>query len=81
MILSMAFTLDQLAEEALKLPAESRALLADRLVESLDFAEPDDIQRLWVAEATRRREEIVSGKVSPIDGTHALAEVRRAIGS
>jgi len=81
MILSMAFTLDQLAEEALKLPAESRALLADRLVESLDFAEPDDIQRLWVAEATQRRDEIASGKVSPIDGEHALAEVRRAIGS
>jgi len=77
----MQFSLEQLAEQALQLPVESRALLADRLVESLDMAEPDEIQRLWVAEAERRREEIRSGQVSPVDGAQALADVRRVIGS
>ena len=32
----MNFTVEQIAEEALSLPGEARALLADRLVESLD---------------------------------------------
>jgi hypothetical protein len=46
-------------------PVASRARLADKLVESLDFAEPDEIQRLWAAEAVRRRDEIRSGQVKP----------------
>ena len=35
----MILTVEQIAEEALALPSEARALLADRLVESLDPAE------------------------------------------
>lgn len=34
----MQITLEQIAEGALALPSEARALLADRLVESLDPA-------------------------------------------
>ena len=33
----MALTFDELAEEALRLPLQSRALRTDRIVESLDF--------------------------------------------
>jgi hypothetical protein len=39
----MPLTIEPLVEEALHLPAASRAQLADRLEESLDFAEPDEI--------------------------------------
>jgi hypothetical protein len=35
----MTSTVEQIAEEALALPSEARALLADRLVESLESAE------------------------------------------
>ena len=35
----MSMTVEQIAEEALSLPSEARALLADRLVESLDPAD------------------------------------------
>ena len=35
----MILTVEQIAEEALALPSEARALLADRLVESLDPTE------------------------------------------
>lgn len=78
--LAMALTLEQLAEEAMKLPAESRAVLADQIVESLDLAEPDAIQRLWAAEALRRRDEVRSGRVKPIPGEEVIAEVRRLVG-
>ena len=40
-------TVEQIAEEALGLPSEARALLADRLVESLDPAEDGQIRKLW----------------------------------
>ena len=76
----MPFTVDQLAEEAMQLPSASRALLAERLVASLDVAENDEIQRLWAAEAIRRRDEVRSGRVQPIPGEQVLAEVRRTVG-
>jgi hypothetical protein len=36
----MAATVEQLASEALQLPREARALLAEKLLESLDLEEP-----------------------------------------
>ena len=57
----MPMTLDQLAQEALALPTESRALLADKLVESLDTEELGQIDRLWATEAKRRRSHCRTG--------------------
>lgn len=76
----MSLTIDQLTEEAMHLPSSSRALLAERLVVSLDVAEIDEIQKLWATEAIRRRDEIRSGRVQPIAGEQVLAEVRRSVG-
>jgi putative addiction module component (TIGR02574 family) len=76
----MSLTLDQLADEAMRLPSASRALLAERIVESLDLAETDEIQRVWAAEAIRRRDEVRSGRVQPIPGEEVVAEVRRVVG-
>ncbi len=76
----MALTLEQLTEEAMRLPVASRILLADKLVESLDFEELDEIQRLWTAEAIRRRDEIRSGQVQALPGEEVLDEVRRLVG-
>ena len=76
----MPLTIEQLAEEAMQLPVASRARLADKLVESLDFAEPDEIQRLWAVEAVRRRDEIRSGQVKPVPGEQVMVEVRRIVG-
>ena len=76
----MPRTLEQLTAEVLQLPVEARALLADRLVESLDSADLDTIQRLWTAEAIRRRDEIRSGRVEAIPGEQVLDEVRRLVG-
>lgn len=76
---TMPLTLEERTAEAMRLPLESRALLADRLVESLDSAELDDIQRLWTAEAIRRRDEIRSGEAQPIAGEQVLDEVRHLV--
>ena len=76
----MPMTIEQLATEALTLPSEQRALLADRLVESLDAAEANRIDRLWATEARRRRDEVRNGLVKTIPGDEALARVRRSLG-
>lgn len=76
----MSLTAEQIAEEALALPSQARALLADRLVESLDPAEVGEIRQLWAAEAVRRRDEVRSGLVKTIPSGVALARVRRAVG-
>ncbi len=73
-------TIDRLAEEALSLSSEARALLADRIVESLDGSELSHIDRVWLSEAKRRRDEVRSGRVRTVPGEEALSRVRRSIG-
>jgi hypothetical protein len=72
-------SIEQLTEEILSLPSELRALLADKLVESLEFDTDPTIQAVWVTEAKRRRDEVRNGSVQPISGEDALAQVRRLI--
>jgi putative addiction module component (TIGR02574 family) len=75
----MNISVEQIADEALSLPSEARALLADRLVESLDPAEDGYVRQLWVAEAQRRIEDVRSGRVATVAGAEAFAQVRAAI--
>jgi hypothetical protein len=75
----MSTTWEQLAEQAMTLSNQSRAKLADRLVESLDLEEFGLIDKLWVAEALRRRDEFRSGSVEAIDGEEALRQVRNSL--
>jgi len=77
--LSMATNVKKLAKQAMSLPTESRAQLADLLVESLDAEELGPIDRLWVAEAKRRRDEVRSGRVESIPGDEALQRVRDVV--
>jgi putative addiction module component (TIGR02574 family) len=76
----MALTVDELAKEAMQLPVELRAELADKLVESLDLEGPDEAQQLWVATAMRRLGEVRSGQVKPVAGEQVLENVRRSVG-
>jgi hypothetical protein len=75
----MSLTIEQIAEEALSLPSEARALLADRLVESLDPLEDGYIRKLWIAEARTRRDDVRTGLVKPIPGQEALGRVRKSV--
>ena len=68
--------IEQLTEELLSLPRESRALLAEKLAESLELDIDPIIQAAWTTEAHRRRNEIRSGAVQAIPGDEALAQVR-----
>jgi len=76
----MSMTAEQLAMEALALPSEARALLADRLVASLDPVQDDYVHQLWAVEATRRLEDVRNGRVKTIPEEAALAQVKSAVG-
>ena len=75
----MRLTIEQIAEEALSLPSEARALLADRLVESLDPLEDGYIRQLWAAEARARLDDVTNGLVKAIPGQEALDRVRKSV--
>ncbi|WP_009632107.1 addiction module protein [Synechocystis sp. PCC 7509] len=69
-------SIEQLTEEILSLPSISRAILADKLVESLEFDIDPTIQKTWTAEAKRRQNEVQNGSVQIVQGDEALAQVR-----
>ena len=75
----METTLEQLVEEAMSLPTESRAKLADLLVQSLNAGELGAIDGLWAAEAKRRRDEVRSAQVETIQGDEALSRMRHSV--
>lgn len=73
----MIFTVEQLEREALKLPASSRAELAEKLVGSLHGAEDANHRKEWADEAQRRLEDVRMGRVESIPGECVFAEIRQ----
>ncbi len=72
----MKNTIDELASKAMSLPGKSRAQLAEKLIKSL---ENETIEKIWLSEAKKRRDEVRSGQVKPIQGEEALKHVRKLI--
>lgn len=60
-------TTKKIIEEALSLPIEERALLADSLLRSLNMPN-SGIDAKWTDTAKKRLQELRSGKVKPIPG-------------
>lgn len=65
--------LSEILKSALGLPMEDRAVLADRLLASLDELDEQEAERLWATEAQRRLEELRAGRVAASD-SQALDE-------
>jgi putative addiction module component (TIGR02574 family) len=72
--------LKQVEEEALKLPAEERARLAHRLLESIEQTSDSDVEMAWIAEAERRHEELLSNPAVAEPAAIAFQRARDAIG-
>lgn len=75
----MGIPVEEIAEVVLALPSEARALLADRLVESLDPLHDPDIRAAWADEAQRRLQEVRTGQVQPVAAEEVHARVRAAL--
>jgi Putative addiction module component len=70
-------TLDQLISEAIALPNAAKALLIDKIVESMNSQIDRDILTEGVQKAQERIAEIDCGAVQTIPGDIALAQIRQ----
>ena len=72
----MAITVEKLVSQALSLPSDSRVQLAEKIIESL---ENETIEKIWLSEAKKRRDEVRSGQVKPIEGEEVLKRIKNLI--
>jgi hypothetical protein len=75
----MSRNLDKIYEEALGLPDESKAVLAERIVEYLGTHVSSDLERVHLDIVRGRKDEMKRGKVEPIDGREASLLAHRII--
>ena len=73
----MSNALQTVEAEAMKLTAEERAQLADRLIASL--FEDAGVEQAWESEVERRIEEIEAGRSKLIPASEAIARARAAL--
>jgi putative addiction module component (TIGR02574 family) len=68
--------IETLRREALTLPPEKRAELAEQLLSSLEPLSDTELERLWFAEAARRAAEIDRGNARryPAEEVHKQAQ-------
>lgn len=64
-------------EEALQLEPGTRAMIAETLLESLDFEEDFEVSQAWREEIQRRCEQVDRGEVELIDSDTVMAELRK----
>ena len=72
----MGIATDKILEEALLLPADERASLVEKLLQSLNLPTEAEVDRLWVEEAERRVSQIEAGEVEAIPGEQVFAKIR-----
>lgn len=75
----MSTLLGELTDRALNLPLSERAILAQRLWESLDdFIDPV-IEEAWIVEAESRWQEIEQGKAECIPVKEVITKARESL--
>lgn len=72
----MTSALEEVTQTALTLPAESRAALAARLLESLDEGGEPPLSPAWREEIRCRDLELSQGDIPGHDGEQVLQELR-----
>ncbi len=65
---------------ALDLSRSDREQLVHRLLSSLDDRPINEVDEAWIAEAERRFQELVDGKVQGIPRSQVIPEIRRELG-
>ncbi len=71
-------TTKKLIEEALSLPVEERALIADSLLRSLNTPDTATDDK-WLEVAKKRLAELRSGEVKPIPGDEVFTQVQKRL--
>jgi putative addiction module component (TIGR02574 family) len=72
----MTMDITSIEREALKLSAEDRARLVRELLESLDNLPSQDVDRLWMEEASRRAAQLDTGEATLVPGDEVDRKAR-----
>ncbi len=72
----MAQKIKDIVDNVLALPVNSRAYLAEVLLESLDFEEDFPISDEWIKEIGKRCQDIDEGKVELVRGDEGLSQMQ-----
>ena len=74
----MTRAVEELYEQASQLPAQDRAELAGRLLESIEDPPDEGVEEAWAAEIERRMVEYRAGRVETIPWSEVRAHLHRA---
>lgn len=80
MLTPMGKTVDRIMSEALGLPANARAFVAEKLLESLDAIPGEPISDAWREEVRKRCREIDEGRGELIDADTVFSEAYAKLG-
>jgi putative addiction module component (TIGR02574 family) len=75
----MGLATEKIISEALRLPKETRAMLAERLIESLDFDDAGELSPEWREEIGRRCREIDDGTAKLADADDVFARLYASV--
>jgi putative addiction module component (TIGR02574 family) len=73
----MTRAVEELYEQASHLPAEDRAELAGKLLESIEHPPDEGVEEAWAAEIERRMAEYRAGRVKTIPWSEVRAHLHR----
>ena len=71
----MGLPAEKIISEALRLPRRIRAIVAECLIESLDFEEPVELSPEWLDEIEKRCREIDEGEVELEDADKVFSKL------
>jgi hypothetical protein len=72
----MELEVKEIIKNAMSLPTNLRASLAEILLESLDFEDDFPVNDEWMIEIEKRCQEIDEGKIELIEGEYGLSQLR-----
>ena len=75
----MSESVNDLESKLMKLSAQERARLAERLISSLDQEADPEAESLWIQEAERRLDELESGSVAGIPADRVFKKARSTL--
>ena len=75
----MEAVIDKAYEEAMSLPDELKAVLAEHIIQYLETNIDPSLELLHLETVRRRKNEIRSGNVQPVNGKDALDKARRIL--
>ena len=75
----MSAQFEDIERQARSLPLNEKAALARLLIEELDSSVDADADQLWIAEAQRRYDAYLKGKLEAVPGDDVMARARNRI--